>query len=332
MNILVTGGLGYIGSHLVVELVNKGYSPIIIDDLSKSKINVLDKIKKSVGKEIPFYNLSISEFKKISNILKNNKVKAVFHLAGFKSVNESINNPSKYYNNNVKGTLNLLKALEKAQVKKIIFSSSASVYGDPIYLPIDEEHPLNPKNPYAESKMIIENHLKKLTESNSDWKAISLRYFNPIGSHDNKLLGDRPSKEPENIMPFICKVAHGEIERLKVFGKDYRTKDGTGVRDYIHIQDLVDAHILCLRVLKNKFKSIKIFNVGTGEGYSVLEIVKIFSAKTNKKIPYSFEARREGDVDISYAKVTKIFEEIGWKAKRSLEDMCLSAWEFNKSK
>tara|TARA_B100000989_G_C19528304_1_gene468165 strand:- start:2334 stop:3332 length:999 start_codon:yes stop_codon:yes gene_type:complete len=332
VNILVTGGLGYIGSHLVVGLVKNGFSPLIIDDLSTSKTDVLDKINKSVEKEIPYFNLNISNFEKITNILKNNEVKAVFHLAGFKSVKESINNPSKYYDNNVKGTLNLLKALETAHVKKIIFSSSASVYGDPIYLPIDEEHPLNPKNPYAESKMIIENHLKKLTESNSNWKAISLRYFNPIGSHDNKLLGDRPSKEPDNIMPLICKVALGDKETFKVFGNDYKTKDGTGVRDYIHIQDLVDAHISCLKVFRKKFKSLKIFNVGTGEGYSVLEILKIFSAKSNKSIPYSFEARREGDVDISYAKVKKIFEEIGWKAERSLEDMCLSAWEFNKSK
>lgn len=328
-NILVTGGSGYVGSHLAVKLLELGYNVTLVDNFSNSNKLVIKKIKKITNKNFFFYKLNILDSKKLFIIIKKKKIQSVFHLAAFKSVNESILFPAKYFNNNIFGIISLIEAMEKAYVYNLIFSSSAVVYGESMYLPIDEDHPVKPLSPYGLSKLLCEQYLNYIVSKNKKWKIISLRYFNPVGSHISKKIGDNPSN-PNNIMPAINKVALNNRSVFKIFGSNYKSKDGTAVRDYIHIMDVVDAHLLSLRKL-GKMSKHTIFNIGTGKGVSVNELLKVYQKVNKLKLRIKKTVRRKGDVAISYAGVKKIKNRIGWKSKYSLEDMCASSYEFAKT-
>lgn len=332
MKVLITGGTGYIGSHCAVRLLEKNFEVVLLDNLSNSRISVGKKIQKITNKEISFFKGDINDNQILKKIFSSHKIDFVLHCAGLKAVGESVLKPNEYKENNVEGTKSLLSVMQKHDVFKLIFSSSASVYGNPKYHPIDEIHPLNPLNPYALSKVKIEEILKKLSTENSKWKILSLRYFNPIGAHDSYLLGDNPTGQPNNLFPFIMKVAEGKIEELEIFGNDYNTPDGTGIRDYIHIMDLVDGHISSMLYLEKMEASLNYenINLGAGRGYSVLEVLRSFETVNNLKIPYSFAERREGDVDNSYANISKAKLKLDWKPERTIEDMCRSAWYFQK--
>ena len=327
-NILVTGGLGYIGSHLCVKLLEKNYNVSIIDDLSNSKINVLKKIIKISKKKPFFFNFNINNIKKTTNILKTKKIDLVFHLAAFKDVNESINDPFKYYNNNIFGILNLIKSMEDSSKNKLIFSSSAVVYGKCKYLPIDEKHPTTPLSPYGLTKLFGEKCIDYASNNNENFKIISLRYFNPVGSHSSGELGDNPDK-PDNIMPLIDRCATKKSNLFKIYGSDYPSKDGTAIRDYIHVLDVVDAHISALNNI-NKFKGHNIFNIGTGKGVTVLEILNTYKKINNINFKTKKVRRRKGDIPISYASVNKIKKYMKWKSKYNLKDMCKSSFNFAK--
>jgi UDP-glucose 4-epimerase len=332
MSILITGGTGYIGSHCAAELLKNNAEVVLLDNLSNSSEEVCKHLYKVCGKKPNFYKGNINNKDILDYIFKCFDIKAVIHCAGLKAVGESVLKPIEYYENNVKGTKSLLSVMQKHDVFKLIFSSSASVYGNPDYHPIDEIHPLNPLNPYASSKVKIEEILKKLSKESSKWKVLSLRYFNPIGAHDSYLLGDDPTGQPNNLFPFIMKVAMGEREELEIFGSDYNTPDGTGIRDYIHIMDLVDGHISSMLYLEKMKAPLNYenINLGAGRGYSVLEVLNSFETVNNIKIPYSFAERREGDVDNSYANISKARLMLNWTPKRTIEDMCTSAWSFQK--
>ena len=332
MQILVTGGAGYIGSHTVVELLNNNHDVIIVDNFSNSKPEALENIKKITGKDFKFYQEDLINKDGIDKIFKENKIDAVIDFAAFKAVGESTKIPIKYYINNVSTILFLLEIMEKHNVKKLVFSSSATVYGDPEIVPITEEAKTgNTTNPYGTSKYFVEQILKDLYKSDNTWDIAILRYFNPVGAHESGLIGEEPVGIPANLMPFIAKVAKGELNTLNVFGNDYNTKDGTGVRDYIHVVDLAIAHEKALEKLFKENQGLFIYNIGTGEGYSVLEMIKAFEIANNIKINYQITDRRPGDIAACYSDTKKAEAELNFKAAKTLEDMCKDAWNFEKN-
>lgn len=328
--ILITGGLGYIGSHTCIELLKEYDKIIVIDNLSNSSIFVIDRIKKISNVDINFIHGDILDKKKLEDIFKNHNIKAVIHFAGFKSVSESVKNPIKYYKNNVLGSLNLIEVMKKYDCKRIVFSSSATVYGQPKDVPVTENSSLQPTNPYGKSKLMIEEVLNDLYESDRDWSIAILRYFNPVGAHESTLIGEDPNGIPNNLMPFISQVASGKRDILSIYGNDYDTPDGTGVRDYIHVVDLANAHVKALNYTYSIKNLIKL-NLGTGIGYSVLEVVNAFQNTSNQKIPYKFVNRRSGDINISFADVTKSKEVLNWKAKYDIKKMCFDSWNWQKN-
>ena len=331
MNILVTGGCGYIGSHTCVELLNENYNVIIVDNLSNSKKEVINKIETITNKKVKFYENDICDLIELDKIFSKEKIDVVIHFAGFKSVLESVENPLKYYRNNIDSTLTLLEVMNKHNCKKIVFSSSATVYGNPIKLPIKESFPLHTTNPYGTTKLMIETILNDLYISDKDWSIAILRYFNPIGAHKSGLIGEEPNGIPNNLMPYIVKVANKELEELKVFGDDYDTKDGSGLRDYIHVVDLAKGHIKAvLKVIKDK--GIDAYNLGTGKGYTVLEIIKSFESVNNTKVPYKVVERRKGDIAACYADISKARKKLNWEAKLELDDMCRDSFNYIKNK
>ena len=327
MRVLVTGGTGYIGSHTIVELIGHGYDVIAVDDFSNSKPIVLDKIKEITGKKIKFYELDVCDKEKLRVVFMENEIDAVIHFAGFKAVGESVAKPLKYYRNNLDSTITLLEVMNEFGVKKIVFSSSATVYGDPEELPIKETAKLGVTNPYGATKLFIENILKDVYISDNDYSIAILRYFNPIGAHESGLLGEDPSDIPNNLMPYIVKVATGELPHLNIFGNDYDTKDGTVVRDYIHVVDLAIGHISALEYI-DKNKGIDYYNLGTGHGYSVMEIVSAFSEVNHVDVPYEIAPRRDGDIAECYADTTYAKEKLHWEATHDLTDMVESAYNF----
>lgn len=332
MSVLVTGGLGYIGSHTVVELLNSNKEVIIVDDLSNSKIEVLDAIEKITGKRPKFYKINYLDREKLEEVFKeNNTIELVMNFAGFKAVGESVKEPLMYYHNNVTGAIILLETMKKFNVKNFIFSSSATVYGDPEKVPITEDCKIGgTTNPYGTSKLMIEQILQDLYKSDNTWNICILRYFNPIGAHKSGLLGENPNGIPNNLMPYITKVAKGELEILSVYGNDYNTKDGTGVRDYIHVVDLAKGHIKALEKLEKEKSGMYIYNLGTGNGYSVLEIIKNFEEVNNIKVNYKITERRPGDIAECYTAPNKALKELGWKAEYGIRDMCFDSWNYAK--
>ena len=322
MSILVTGGTGYIGSHTVVELLNIGEEVVIVDNLSNSKLCVLDRIEKITGKRPEFIKCDLLDMEKLNEVFDTHKdIKSVIHFAGFKAVGESVSMPIKYYHNNLTGTFNLLVAMREHGVNRIVFSSSATVYGLPKTVPIKEDFPLSTTNPYGETKLMIERILKDCTVAYPDLSVCVLRYFNPIGAHSSGLIGEDPRGIPNNLLPYISKVAAGKLECLSVFGNDYDTKDGTGVRDYIHVVDLALAHLKAIEYT-GKMKGIDYINVGTGNGYSVLEMVAAFEKAWGSPVKYKIAARRPGDIAECYADPKKASDVLGWHAERGLEQMC----------
>ena len=327
MKILVTGGLGFIGSHTCVELLNSGYEVVIVDNLSNSNIDVLDKIEKITSKRPKFYEIDVCDKERVKKVFRENKIDAVIHFAGYKAVGESVREPLKYYRNNLDSTLTLLEVMEEENCHNFVFSSSATVYGSPKELPIKEDFPLSTTNPYGTTKLMIERILADLSKADKEMSIIVLRYFNPIGAHKSGLLGENPKGIPNNLMPYIVRVATKELEMLSVFGDDYDTHDGTGVRDYIHVVDLAKGHIKALEKCVN-FKGIEYYNLGTGKGYSVLDLVKTFEKVNKVKVPYKIVDRRPGDIDACYADPSKAYKEIGFKAEYGIEDMCRDSYNY----
>ena len=329
MAIMLPGGAGYIGSHTAVELLNAGEEIVIVDNFSNSKASVLEKIKKITGKDFKFYELDYLDREKLEKVFEENKIEAVLNFAGYKAVGESVEKPLEYYHNNVTGCLLLLETMKKFNVKKFIFSSSATVYGEPEKIPITEECKTGgTTNPYGTSKLFIEQILKDLYKSDNTWDICILRYFNPVGSHESGLIGEEPKGVPNNLMPYIARVAAGTLKELSIFGNDYNTEDGTGVRDYIHVVDLAKGHVKALNKLDKEKQGLFIYNLGTGKGYSVLDMVKAFEKATGKKVPYKIAPRRAGDIATCYADPKKAKEELGWQAEKTLEDMCLDSWNY----
>ncbi|MBQ8510612.1 MAG: UDP-glucose 4-epimerase GalE [Clostridia bacterium] len=324
MSILVTGGAGFIGSHTVVELLNAGNEVVIADNFVNSKPVVLDRIREITGKDFKFYNVDLCDKSALEVVFKSEKIDSAIHFAWLKAVGESCQIPLRYYQNNLISTLNLCELMAKYDCKNIVFSSSATVYGKPASVPIREDFPNSATNPYGETKLMIEHILKDLFKADSSWNTAILRYFNPIGAHKSGKIGEDPSGIPNNLMPYITQVAIGKRECLSVYGNDYATHDGTGVRDYIHVVDLAKAHLAALNWLKNK-PGLDVFNIGTGHGYSVLDIVHAYEAATGKKINYKIAPRRPGDIDECYADPAKAREVLGWEAEYGIEDMCRDA-------
>lgn len=329
MAILLPGGAGYIGSHTAVELLNSGKEIIIVDNFSNSKPEVLDKIKKITGKDFKFYELNYLDREKLEKVFEENKIDAVLNFAGYKAVGESVQKPLDYYTNNISGCLVLLETMKKYGVKKFIFSSSATVYGDPESIPITEDCKTGgTTNPYGTSKLFIEQILKDTYESDKTWDICILRYFNPVGAHESGLIGEEPQGIPNNLMPYVARVAAGILEKLSIFGDDYNTPDGTGVRDYIHVVDLAKGHVAALDKLDKEQKGLYIYNLGTGNGYSVLDMVKGFEKATGKQVPYKIAPRRPGDIATCYADPKKAKEELNWEATKTLDDMCKDSWNY----
>lgn len=329
MAILVTGGAGFIGSHTAVELLNSGKEIVMIDDFSNSKMEAVENVKKITGKDFKFYEMNYLDREKLEKVFEENKIDSVINFAGFKAVGESVKEPLKYYYNNISGAIVLLQTMEKFGVKKFVFSSSATVYGDPEKVPLTESSPIGgTTNPYGRTKLYIEQILKDLYKADNSWNICILRYFNPVGAHESGLIGEEPQGIPNNLMPYIVRVASGELEQLSVFGNDYNTPDGTGVRDYIHVVDLAKGHVKAIEKLDKESNGLYIYNLGTGNGVSVLDMVKAFEKSTGKKISYKIAPRREGDIASCFADVKKAEEELGWKAQKSLEDMCKDSWNY----
>lgn len=326
MKVLVTGGMGYIGSHTCVELLNEDHDVVIVDDLSNSKIEVLDKIKTMTNKEAKFYQLDILDRDAFEVVFKENKIDAVIHFAGKKAVGESCEKPIMYYHNNITGTLILTGLMQQYGVTNIIFSSSATVYGIPETVPLTEDMPLSTINPYGTTKLFCERILTDIQVANPTWAVTLLRYFNPVGAHSSGLLGEEPNGIPNNLLPYIVKVANGDLECLHVFGDDYDTPDGTCIRDYIHVVDLAKGHLKALHKLKEP--GVHIYNLGTGIGYSVLDIIHSFEKANNLKLNYKITARRSGDAAISYSDPTKANKELDWVAVKNIEDMCRDSYNF----
>lgn len=330
--ILVTGGAGYIGTHTCVELQNAGYDIVVLDNFSNSKPDALENVKKITGKEIKLYEGNMIDRNILEKIFTENEIGAVIDFAAYKAVGESVQKPVEYYTNNVSTVLVLLDEMKKHNVKTLVFSSSATVYGDPEFVPITEDSKVGgTTNPYGTSKLMVENILQDLYKSDNEWNIAILRYFNPIGAHESGLIGESPNGIPANLMPYIQKVAAGKLEQLSVFGDDYDTKDGTGVRDYIHVVDLAKGHVKALEKLNKDGKGMHIYNLGTGTGYSVLDMVKAFEKANNITIPYKIAPRRPGDIAQCYADPKKAKEELGFVATKTLEDMCKDAWNFEKN-
>jgi len=330
MAILVTGGAGYIGSHTVVELLQNGYEVVVVDNLSNSKPEALKRVKEITGKDFKFYKVDLLDRDGLEQIFKENKLEAVIHFAGLKAVGESVSIPLKYYYNNITGTLILCELMQKYGVKKIVFSSSATVYGMKNKSPLTEDMPLSTTNPYGSTKLMIEQILRDVYVSDNSWSIALLRYFNPIGAHESGRIGEDPNGIPNNLMPYITQVAVGKREKLSIFGNDYDTHDGTGVRDYIHVVDLAKGHLKALEKVM-KTEGVEAYNLGTGVGYSVLDVVKNFEKATGQHIPYVIVGRRPGDVAECYADPSKAERELGWKAEKTLEDMCRDSWNWQKN-
>ncbi|MGY5613209.1 UDP-glucose 4-epimerase GalE [Vibrio brasiliensis] len=327
MNILVTGGMGYIGSHTCIQMIEAGMTPVIFDNLYNSKASVLDRIQSVTGVRPMFIEGDIRDKALLVDVLKSNDIQAVIHFAGLKAVGESVTMPLEYYDNNVNGSLVLVAAMREANVKTLVFSSSATVYGDPASVPITEDFPTSVTNPYGRSKLMVEECLSDFQKANPEWSITLLRYFNPVGSHPSGELGEDPQGIPNNLMPFVSQVAVGRREFLSVFGNDYPTKDGTGVRDYIHVMDLSDGHVAALDKVGQK-SGLHIYNLGTGNGYSVIEMVKAFELASGKNVPYQIVARRPGDIAECWADPTKAIKELDWQAKRTLEEMTSDTWRW----
>ncbi len=327
MSILVTGGAGYIGSHTCVELLAAGYDIVVVDNFINSKPEAVENIKKISGKDFKFYENDLLDKDAVEKIFDENKIDVVIHFAGLKAVGESVAQPIRYYHNNIESTLVLCEVMAKHGCKKIVFSSSATVYGDPASVPITEDFPLHTTNPYGSTKLMIERILQDIHVADSDWGIVLLRYFNPIGAHKSGLLGEDPNGIPNNLLPYVAKVATGELECLSVFGDDYDTPDGTGVRDYIHVVDLALGHVKAVEKILGE-DGVKIYNLGTGNGYSVLQVVKAFEKASGKKVNYKIVDRRPGDIAQCYANPDKAFRELGWKAQYGIDEMCADAWNF----
>ncbi len=329
MAILLPGGAGYIGSHTAVELLNAGKEIIIIDNYSNSKPQVLEEIKQITGKDFKSYIMDYRDKEKLEKVFRENKIEAVINFAGYKAVGESIEKPLEYYDNNIMGAIALLEIMKKYEVNKFIFSSSATVYGEPEKIPITEDcRTGGTTNPYGNTKLFIEQILKDVYNADNTWDICILRYFNPVGAHESGKIGEEPNGIPNNLMPYIARVAVGQLEQLSVFGDDYDTPDGTGVRDYIHVVDLAKGHVCALEKLEKEQKGLYIYNLGTGTGYSVLDMVRAFEKATGKTVPYKIAPRRAGDIASCYADPTKAKQELGWEATKTLEDMCKDSWNY----
>ena len=327
MNILVTGGAGYIGSHTCVQLLNDGYDVVVVDNLCNSCEESLKRVQQITGKKVKFYNIDMVDKDKLEIVFVENKFDAAIHFAGLKAVGESVQIPMRYYQNNLYSTINLCELMSKYGVKKLVFSSSATVYGKPHTVPITEDFPLSCTNPYGRTKLMIEDILRDLAVADSEWDIALLRYFNPVGAHESGLIGEDPKGIPNNLMPFIAQVAIGRRPYVHVFGNDYDTPDGTGVRDYIHVIDLANGHLRALEKISNPVGLVT-YNLGTGHGYSVLDMIRAFSKACGKEIDYKIEARRPGDIDACYANPDKAREEIGFVAEKNLDDMCRDSWNW----
>ena len=340
MNILLAGGAGYIGSHTMVELLNNDYNVICVDNLYNSSKIAIDRVEQITNKKIKFYNIDILDLNKLNNIFDENKIDAVIMFAGYKAVGESNMYPLEYYYNNLVSIMNILEAMRSHNCKNIIFSSSATVYGMNVKSPITEKSYVGDlksvTNPYGRTKLIIEQILTDVSKSDKNFKVVLLRYFNPVGAHDSGLIGEDPKGIPNNLMPYIAKVAVGKLDKLHIFGNDYKTKDGTGVRDYIHVVDLAIGHVLSLNIFNEKkyedeYNNVHIYNLGTGIGYSVLDVLHSYEKVCNKKLPYVIDSRREGDIDELYCNPQKAYDELGFKATKNLDDMCKSSYYFQQN-
>jgi UDP-glucose 4-epimerase len=330
VNILLTGGTGYIGSHTAVALIEAGHNAILFDNLSNSRRDVVDRLKKITQQDTPFIEGDIRDTALLSKTIKAHKVDAVIHFAGLKAVGDSVDKPLEYFDNNVGGTISLLRAIQENQINSLVFSSSATVYGEPQYLPIDEDHPTSSTNPYGRTKLYIEEMLQDVAESKTSLGVICLRYFNPVGAHESGLIGESPNGIPNNLMPFVSQVAAGLRPKVYVFGKDYPTADGTGVRDYIHVLDLAAGHLAAINLLVSE-KGWHAINLGTGFGSSVLEMINQFALSSGKPVPYEVVDRRPGDIASCYASANKAEKLLNWKATRDLKSMCASAWKWQES-
>lgn len=329
MNILLTGGAGYIGSHTAVALFEAGHQAILMDNFCNSKRSVLESLEEILGRSLNCIEGDVCDTALVLKVLEDYQIDAVIHFAGLKAVGESVKSPIEYYENNIAGTISLLRAMKSAQVKTLVFSSSATVYGEPQYLPIDENHPTKSTNPYGRTKLHIEEMLKDIAQSDPSWEVICLRYFNPVGAHQSGLIGENPGGTPNNLMPFIARVAGGELPFLNVYGKDYVTIDGTGVRDYVHVMDLAEGHLAALNYAKCH-QGWTAINLGTGSGFSVLEVLDEYQRIVGSKIPFNIVGRRPGDIAACFAKVDRAKELLQWVAKRGLSEMCESSWQFQR--
>ena len=327
MKVLVTGGAGYIGTHTCIELLNNGYEIIVMDNYSNSSPDALRVVEKLTNKTFPIYECDMLDYDGFETVFKENKIDAVIHFAGLKVLGESVQHPLAYYDNNVVGTVRLLEAMTQCKVKTLVFSSSAAVYGPPLFLPVTEDHPLSTGNPYGQTKLVIEGMLNALFRSDPIWRISLLRYFNPVGAHPSGLIGEDPQGIPNNLLPFVAQVAAGRREFLNVWGNDYATPDGTGVRDYIHVVDLAQGHLKALERLQHQ-RECRAINLGTGVGYSVLDMVRAFEQASGKPVPYQVQARREDDVASCYADPSRALALLGWRAERELETMCADAWRW----
>jgi UDP-glucose 4-epimerase len=327
MIILVTGGAGYIGSHTCVELLEKGYEIIVVDNLINSKEESLHRVQEITGKKILFYKIDLLDRKNLEEVFKSHRIQAVVHFAGLKAMGESVNIPLEYFHNNVSGTINLLQIMQKNNVRKIVFSSTAGVYGEAKTVPITEEFPLSVLNPYSRSKLMIEDIMRDLYKSEPSWGIALLRYFNPVGAHESGMIGEDPNDIPNNLMPYVAQVAVGKHPFVRVWGNDYPTPDGTGIRDYIHVMDLAAGHIKALEKLE-KSPGLVTYNLGTGRGYSVIEVISAFEKACQHKIPYKIMERRPGDAAISYADPSRANKELHWFANKTIDEMCVDAWRW----
>lgn len=328
MRILVTGGAGYIGSHTCLELLNQGHEVVVFDNLSNSSEESLNRVKKLTGKDLTFYEADMLDREALERIFHQEQIDAVIHFAGLKAVGESVVKPLEYYYNNITGTLILCDVMRNHGVKKIIFSSSATVYGDPAFIPITEECPKGQcTNPYGQTKSMLEQILTDIQKADPEWNVILLRYFNPVGAHESGLIGEDPAGIPNNLTPYITQVAVGKLKEVGVFGDDYDTPDGTGVRDYIHVMDLANGHVKALKKFEDQ-PDVYIYNLGTGQGYSVLDMIRAFSRAVGREIPYAIKPRRAGDIATCYSDASKAEKELGWKAERGIDEMCADSWRW----
>lgn len=331
MKILLTGGTGYIGSHVAAALVSTGHQVVCFDNLVNSDGDVIDRLEAITGTAIPLVVGDIRDGEAVRQAITSHSVEAVIHFAGLKAVGESVAEPIKYYDNNVRGTLSLVEAMTDCGIKTLVFSSSATVYGQPQYLPLDENHPTSATNPYGRTKLMIEEMLADIAASDPEWRIATLRYFNPVGAHDSGLIGENPNGIPNNLMPFISRVAAGRLNQLSIFGNDYDTPDGTGVRDYIHVLDLADGHVAALDAISRAEPALSTWNLGTGQGYSVLDMVAAFERVNGVCIPCRIVPRRDGDVASCFASPERAARDLGWTAQRDLDAMCASSWRFERT-